>query len=163
MAQQTLNRPASPSKPPNTGDGPEQGDSWDAVLAKLQAMLTEIYGKAVTAFAKYSTNATVGATAAAPGDLTGANQVTCNYSAVGAANLTTRTAAQMFADHGAIAGQTYELEIMNSSGGTTTLVGGTGVTINGTATMATNTVRWFIVTFVSATAVTIQNQGSGAI
>jgi hypothetical protein len=162
MAQQNLNRPPTPRMGPNLSDSPEFGDSWDAALAKLQAMLTEVYG-AKNVFAKYTANAGAGPLTASAGDMTGAQSVTCNYSNVGANNLTTRTAAQLFADQGAIAGQTIELELMNSSGGTMTLVGGTGVTVNGTATLATNTTRWFAVTFVSAAAVTIQNLGSGAI
>lgn len=162
MAQQTLNAPPVRS-PFTTGDSSEKGDTPNDLVTKLQAMLTEVYGKLLIA-AKYTTNAAAGATTAAAGDLTGANFVAANYSAVGAANLTTRTAAQMFADHGAIIGQTYELEIMNSNaGGPVTLIGGTGVTVTGTATIANGTARFFIVTFNSATAVTIQNVGSGAI
>src|SRR6266403_1520966 len=83
----------------------------------------------------------------------------CNYSGFGANNLTTRTAALMFADMGAVVGQSYELEIMNSSGGVITLVGGTGVTISGTATIASTAARWFSVLFNSATTLTIQNLG----
>lgn len=162
MARQTLNRSAYPHTPPNTGDGDTFGDSWDAALAKLNAMSTELYAS-IAAAAKYTKNVTVGATAAAAGDLTGALTVTAEYSAVGAAALTTRTAAQMFADAGAVVGQSYELAIMNTSGGTTTLTAGAGVTLTGTMTMATNTVRWFVVTFNSATTLTIQNAGSGAI
>ena len=161
MAQQTLNAPPFRAAF-NTGDSPEKGDTPADLVAKLQAMLTELYGKA-NAGSKYSTNATVGATTADAGDLTGALTTTCNYSAVGAANLTTRTATQMLADAGAIVGQSYELEIMNSSAGQMTLVGGTGVTINGTATIAAGAVRWFTVIFNTATTMTIQNAGSGSI
>jgi hypothetical protein len=161
VTQQTLNPPPVYS-PFTTGDASDKGDPPNALVVKLQAMLTELYSKATT-FTKYTTNAASGAATAAAGDLTGAQSVVANYSAVGAANLTTRTAAQMFADAGAIVGQTYEVEIMNSSGGTTTLVGGTGVTINGTATIAAGTARWFAVTFNSATTMTFQNLGSGSI
>lgn len=162
MARQTLNRSAFPHSPPNTGDGDTLGDAWDTVLAKLNTMLTEVYASFAAA-AKYTKNTTVGATVAAAGDLTGALTVTAEYSAVGAAALTTRTAAQMFADAGAVVGQSYELAIMNTSGGTTTLTAGNGVTITGTATIAANAVRWFVVTFNSATALTIQNSGAGAV
>jgi hypothetical protein len=161
MAQQTLNPP--PFRAPfTTGDSAEKGDTPTDLVTKLQAMMVELYASKAAPI-KFSSNATVGATTAAAGDLTGASNVVCNYSAVGAANLTTRTAAQMIADAGLILGQTYEVEIMNSSGGTTTLVGGTGVTITGTATMATNTARWFAVTVTGAATMTFQNLGSGAI
>jgi hypothetical protein len=114
--------------------------------------------------AKYVKNTTAGATVAAAGDLTGAGDTFVEYSAVGAANLTTRTAAQMFADTpNSLVGYMYALSIVNTSGGTTTLVGGTGVTITGTATLLTNTVRQFMVTFVSSTAITMQSVGVSTI
>lgn len=161
MAQQTVNPPPFGAAF-TTGDSAEKGDTPNALVTKLQSMLTELYGKALAA-AKYVKNTTVGATTAAAGDLTGALTVTAEYSAVGAAALTTRTATQMFADASAVIGQSYELAIMNSSGGTTTLTAGTGVTLTGTMTLATNTVRWFVVTFNTATTLTIQNAGSGPI
>jgi len=111
---------------------------------------------------KYTQNTASGATTAAVGDLTGAAFVTAEYTAVGAANLTTRTATQMFQDSGNIrAGASYMLMILNSSGGTTTLTAGSGVTINGTATLATNTGRIFNVKFPTATTCTITNIGGG--
>ncbi|MHB1950116.1 MAG: hypothetical protein ACYCQK_01425 [Acidiferrobacteraceae bacterium] len=114
--------------------------------------------------AKYTKNTTAGATTAAAGDLTGAAFVSAEYSAVGTANLTTRTATQMFNDAGNVQpGDSYTLQITNSSGGTTTLAAGTGVTLTGTMTMATNTTRTFIVTYTSATALTIQSIGVGTI
>ena len=114
--------------------------------------------------AKYTKNTTVGATTAAAGNLSGAKFVSAEFSAVGAANLTTRTATQMFSDQGNVQpGDSYVLMITNTSGGTTTLVAGTGVTLIGTMTMATNTTRTFIVTFTSATALVIQSIGVGTI
>jgi hypothetical protein len=114
--------------------------------------------------AKFTKNVTAGATTAAAGDLTGADIVQAEYSAVGANNLTTRTAAQMFADiPNCQAVFSYVLEIANTSGGTTTLVGGTGVTLVGTMTMAANTTRRFNVTFTSPTACMIQNMGAGTV
>lgn len=162
MVQQTLNAPNLPHAPLNSGDGTELGDTAVSLIAKLQAMLTELYA-AKNAGAKFSTNAAAGASTAAAGDLTGALSTVCNYTGIGAANLTTRTAAQMFADMGAIVGQAYEVGIMNTSGGTITLVGGTGVTITGTATIANNAVRWYEVVFNSATTMTFQNIGSGTV
>lgn len=114
--------------------------------------------------AKFTLNATSGATVAAAGDMTGAYFVCLGVSAVGAANLTTRTAVQLFADiPNCKVGDSYMLLITNTSGGTTTLVAGTGVTLTGTMTMATNTVRLYNVKFVSATAVTIQSVAIGTI
>lgn len=114
--------------------------------------------------AKYTKNTTSGATTAAAGDLSGAKFVCAEYSAVGAANLTTRTAAQMFADQGNVQpGDGYMLLITNTSGGTTTLVAGSGVTITGTATLATNTTRLFNVTYNTAATLTMQSVGVGTI
>jgi len=115
----------------------------------------------VATAAKYTANVTVGATVAAVGDLTGASQCVATYSAVGAANLTTRTAAQMIADGGLAIGQTYVLRLINSSAGITTVVGGTGVTITGTATLAVGSFRDFIVTVTGAAAMTFQSAGTG--
>lgn len=121
-------------------------------------------GASVRPAAKFTLNATSGATTAAAGDLTGAAFVSAGYSAVGAANLTTRTATQMFTDMtNAQVGDAYVLMITNTSGGTTTLVAGTGVTLTGTMTIATNTTRTFIVTFTAATTLTIQSVGVGTI
>lgn len=115
--------------------------------------------------AKYTKNTTVGATAAAAGDLTGVGvaYVQAEYSAVGAANLTTRTATQMVADGLLQVGDSYVLEITNTSAGTTTLVAGTGITLTGTMTMATNSTRRFNVLVTGATAITIQSTGVGTI
>jgi len=148
--------------PFNTGDGLENGDLPAAIAGKINANFTELYAKTL-AGSKYTTSAVVGPATAAAGDLTGGLTTACNYSGFGANNLTTRTAALMFADMGAVVGQSYELEIMNSSGGVITLVGGTGVTISGTATIASTAARWFSVLFNSATTLTIQNLGSGNI
>lgn len=132
--------------------------------ALLRTMLQNIVDSTLIApgLPKYTKNTTSGATTAAAGDLTGAVEVFAEYSAVGAANLTTRTAAQMIADAGNVqTNDAYVVRIINTSGGTTTLVGGTGVTITGTATMATSTWRGFLVTFTGASAMTFQNIGAG--
>lgn len=114
---------------------------------------------------QYVKNTTSGVTTSAAGDLTGIGvaYVSAEYSAVGAANLTTRTATQMVADGALQVGDSYVLEIVNTSGGTTTLVGGTGVTITGTATMATNSTRRFNVKVNTATTITLQSVGVGTI
>ena len=107
------------------------------------------------------TNSTAGATTAAAGDMTGASSCYLTLSAVGAANYTTRTAAQLFADMpGATTGLTWDITIRNTSAGTTTIVGGVGVTIVGTATLATLTGRIFSAVFTSPTAVTLTSFGA---
>lgn len=112
-------------------------------------------------YSKYVKNTTAGATVAAAGDLTGSAYHQAEYSAVGAANLTTRTAAQMIADANLVIGDSYVLEITNTSGGTTTLVAGTGVTLTGTMTMATNSTRRFNVKVTGSATITIQSTGTG--
>jgi hypothetical protein len=113
--------------------------------------------------AKWTLNATAGATVAAAGDLTGAQYVQAGYSGVNGANLTTRTAAQMIADANLQVGDSYVLEITNTSAGTTTVVAGAGVTLTGTMTIATNTTRRFNVRVTGAATITIQSTGVGTI
>lgn len=116
--------------------------------------------------AQVVTNNTAGATTAAVGDLTGAQACTVKLTAVGAANYTTRTATQMFADMpNAAVGMSWMVYIKNTNAGTTTVVGGVGVTLNGSAaTVAQNTTRIYVCTFTSATALTMESLGvtSGA-
>lgn len=135
----------------------------EQVVANLLTSLPPTLGTVANQPAKYTLNAASGATTAAAGDMTGAYYVVAEYSAVGAAALTTRTATQLFADNSAFTdiGDSYILRIKNSSGGTTTLTAGVGVTITGTATLATNTTRDFAIKFTSATAVTFQEVGVG--
>jgi hypothetical protein len=160
MVQQTLNPPRNRTEPFNTGDSAERGDTPSDLVAKLTAMLTELYNKTL-AGSIYNTNASVGATTAAQGDLTGGLTVVCNYSAVSANNLTTRTAAQMIADANMVVGQSYEVEIINTSGGTMSVVGGAGVTVNGTVTIGAGNARWFSVKVTGAATITMQNLGFG--
>jgi hypothetical protein len=89
--------------------------------------------------------------------LTGALQVFLNSAATTPGNQTTPTAAQLWADAVAQFGQAitdpaissnglqYTLTIAQTGANTFTLVGGTGVTITGTATIATATSRSFVV------------------
>jgi hypothetical protein len=95
-------------------------------------------------WSQLATNVTAGATTAAAGDLTGAEYCIAKYTLIGAANLTTRTAAQMIADSGLQIGDQFLVEIWNSNAGTLTLVGGTGVTISGTATVATGVSKYYV-------------------
>lgn len=138
------------------------------ITALLANLLTDLPSNAATgsiAALKLTSNSASGATTAAAGDLTGAAITVATYSAVGAANLQTRTATQMIADAGLRTGSTYLLIIRNTSGGTTTLTAGAGVTLSGTMTMATNTYRLFAVTVqsISSPALTITNLGSGSV
>ncbi len=113
--------------------------------------------------AKY-TNIVTGTGTAAAGDLTGASFVSADYSAQAAIAITTRTAAEMFGDTpNAQVGQSYHLKVTNRNSNTLTLTAGSNVTITGTATLATNTTRDFVVTFTSATALTMQSVGVGTI
>ncbi len=78
--------------------------------------------------------------------------------------LTTRTAAEMFADTpNAHIGLSWIVRIVSDGGNTTTLTapGGGGVTITGTPTAATNTFQDYRAIFTTASAVTFQNIGSG--
>lgn len=113
--------------------------------------------------------ATVGAitlTAAQFAHTGGGSDVTLELTGaqVGAFNVTTPTAAQiMAAMNNPIPGQTFRLRIVNQSSGAFagTLLGGTGVTVTGTATVAQNTWRDFIVTIVSSTQVTVRSIATG--
>ncbi len=108
-------------------------------------------------------NATVGTLAA--GMITGGSEVVVITTNATPGTQTTRTAVQMFADDPtAFLGQAYLLRIANSGAGTLTLAGGTGVTVTGTATVATTTFRDFIVSYggtLASPTVTITNVGLG--
>lgn len=64
-----------------------------------------------------------------------------------------------------VAGGSYEFEVMNSSSGNFawTIATNTGWTLNGTMTVAQNTLRRFIITFSSLTAASLQSLGQYAI
>jgi len=61
------------------------------------------------------------------------------------------------------AGVTYYVRISNTNAGTVTLTGGSGVTINGTATLITNSFRDFVVTVSNPGTVVFQSVGSGSL
>lgn len=103
------------------------------------------------------------ATTFAAGALTGSDWVNHTNTANTPGTVNTRTATQMFADTpDVLAGQSYMLRIRHNGTGTLTIGAGTGVTITGTATIATTTFRDYMVTFNSATTLTLQDMGSGA-
>ncbi len=111
--------------------------------------------------AKFTTGTT--ATTFAAGQLTGAGFVNYTNTQGTPGSLITRTATEMFGDDPyARVGGTYLLRITNGQGtGTLTMTAGAGVTLTGTATMAANTWRDFVVTYTSKTALVIQNIAVG--
>jgi len=112
--------------------------------------------------AKYGTVATAGPATAGAGEMTGAGFVVAEYTNIGANNLTTRTATQMFAESPDFkVGDSYVLVVRNVNAGQITIVAGGGVTLTGTATIAANTERIYIITFTSATALVMQNVMGG--
>ena len=130
--------------------------------------------KAIFANAGSQFQASAVSNAAIPsGLLTGAADVVLNTTANGANALSTPSASQMIADEIAalspylnpsqLLGLSWELTIQNTGNNTVTLSGGTGVTINGTATIATATWRKYIVTVTGTTSITLQNVGSGSV
>ena len=109
------------------------------------------------------TSINVGTGTLAQGNITGASYVSLTSTNATPGNQTPRTATQMFNDTpGAQVGMSYVLRITNTGAGTFTLAAGaTGVTLTGTMTVPQNTTRDFIVTFNSATTLTIQAIGVG--
>lgn len=120
----------------------------------------------------YNTDTATGNTTLAAAKVTG-GQYEVDLAMTGAlaagATATTDTAANIVA---AIPsklikpGYSYKLRVINESSGAFawTIAGGTGVTVNGTATVAQNTWRDFVLTVTgvgSSAAVTLQNVGSG--
>jgi hypothetical protein len=90
--------------------------------------------------------------------------ITLTATLAGAGTLNSATAAQIIA---AIpnpqVGMTYNLRIINASGGAFawTLTTATGITLSGTMSIAQNTFRDFVVSYTGAGAVTIQSVGTG--
>ena len=100
----------------------------------------------------------------AAGQITGAGMTVLQNTGATPGAQTVRTAAQMLADFpGAYVGMSYMLRIVNTGAGTLTLTadGGATVTISGTATIATNTFRDYVVAFTGAATATITSVGSG--
>lgn len=112
--------------------------------------------------AKFTTRAMSSSTAAA-GDLTGAKFVTIHNTGANPGTFTTRTAAQMIADGFYSTGDSFMLRVVNAQGtGVLTVAAGDGnVTITGTATLAINSFRDFIVTITAATTLIMQSSATG--
>jgi hypothetical protein len=124
----------------------------------IASQLIALCGTFYTTFAAGVTTGTIAANV-----LTGALKVVLNSAATTPGNQTTRTAANLFTDAAAqfglsltdpalVNGLQYQLTITQTGAGTFTLVGGTGVTITGTATIAQNTTRTFVVNLTPAAA-----------
>lgn len=119
--------------------------------------------------AAYHADSTVGAHVLTAANLTGSSNdvsLALTGTLAAGANATTDTAANIVAAMASPAvGASYKLRVINESSGafTWTVVGGTGVTVTGTATIAQNTWREFVVTVtaIGTPAVTLQNVGTG--
>lgn len=116
--------------------------------------------------AQYTANAATASTTATAASMTGKSFVVLDMTGTLAAagNLTTPTAAQLIAANPNFPlGGSYTLRVINETAATDawTLVGGTGVTVSGTATISAASFTDFLVTFTSATVVGIQRVGSG--
>ena len=108
------------------------------------------------------TTAALSAGTLAAGAVTGAAFVVLTNTGATPGAQTTRTAAQMLADFSqARVGMSYMLRIVNTGAGTLTLTADASVTITGTATIAQNVFRDYVVTFNTATTATFQSVGSG--
>lgn len=113
--------------------------------------------------AQYTTSSvTTGSIAA--GVVTGAQFCVWQQTGSTPGNQLVRTAAQMLADtpNGRV-GMTTIFRVINTGSGTLTIAadGGATVTISGTATVAQNTWRDFLLTFNTATTATVQSIGIG--
>lgn len=98
-------------------------------------------------------------------NMAGANEVVFENTGTTPATLTTDTAVAIVAAiPNAFIGQTYTLEVRNSSGSanTATIGAGVGVTLHGTMTIAQNVTRKFKVVLTSLTAVDIYSTGLSA-
>lgn len=115
-------------------------------------------------YSKFTTTAAASPLVASAGDLTGAAHVVFQVTTNGAFTLTTRTATLMFGDiPNAQIGMSFLLTVVSQGDNTVTVDPGSGVTITGTATVATKTTRTFVATFTSATALTLQSVSKGTI
>ena len=115
------------------------------------------------ASARYLLIASAGPYVAGVLELTGRAFVYNEYSGINGSTLTTRTAVQMIADSSLPVNAAFTVRVLNSGGGSLTVVGGTDVTMNGTVTVATMTWRDFMVLVTSSTTMSFQGVGSGIV
>jgi hypothetical protein len=147
------------------GVNPICGFAFDSAAASGDLIRVYIGGSLVSGYslpaAKFTTGTTT--TTFAAGQLEGADYVVYTNTQGTPGSIATRTAAQMIAGiPNATVGQTYMLRVINGQGtGVLTMTGGTGVTITGTATLAINSWRDFVVTITGTAALTMQNVGTG--
>lgn len=116
---------------------------------------------------QYNTNTATASATATAAQMAGANTCALNMTGTlaGAATLTTATAAAIIAQAGSPpVGASWIVRVGNSSSGNFawTIAGGTGVTVNGTATVAQNTFRDFLATVGANSTLTLQSIGVGA-
>lgn len=78
----------------------------------------------------------------------------------GATALTVPTAAQIYAAV-SVPGLQYRLRVINTNAGTLTLTAGTGITVTGSLTLATNTWREFDVTLTGQSSASFKSIGTG--
>jgi hypothetical protein len=96
------------------------------------------------------------------GDMEGAHVCFLNCSGQATPSFTTRTGAQIAANIPNIQiGFNYVVRVINANSGQQTMVAGSGVTISGTATLATNTWREFMMAYTAADTFTMTSVGTG--
>lgn len=107
----------------------------------------------------------------ASGEISGAHLVFLNLLNAAPGNLTTRDASVIYKDLLAEYGFnpltdgtfSWFLRVINNGGAQATLLGGAGVQVNGTNTIAAGAFRDFVCTLTSAQTLTIQTVGGGTV
>ena len=88
-------------------------------------------------------------------------------SPAGAVTDTTDTATAIIGAHGSLipldGSFSRTIQLINTTGQAITVAGGTGVTVSGTATIATGAYRYFLLNVASASTVTLTNIGGGTL
>lgn len=156
---------AATSIPPNTAAIFQLISGGGVVPGLWSAIIGQSAGSQALPATQYTAIATNTPATLTGAQMAGASDVTINMTATlaGAGTLNSATAAQIVAAiPDAQAGFSYNLRIINSSSANSwTLTTATGITLNGTMTIATQTFRDFYVTITSLTAVAIQSIGTG--
>lgn len=142
-------------------------NSWGLFLVKL----TSLTAVAITGIA-FGNNVplpllkrvaiTANTSTLSAGDMEGADACYLNVSGQATPTFTTRTGTELAAAiPGIQIGFKYVLRVVSTNSGTTTMAGGSGVTISGTATVATNTWREFLMAYTAANTWTMTSIGTG--